>query len=138
MIRKTDIDKELREIVIDHGYPFEKHHYETEDGYINTIHRISGGQGSKASVNYKGDWKPIILYQHGLLDSSAAICCNGKESIPFVLADAGFDVWMNNSRGNNFSREHTLLDPNKDNEYWDFSWQEMAEFDTPAAFKFVL
>ena len=122
MIRKEDINKKLRDIVVDHGYPFEQHHYETEDGYINTIQRISGARGTKASLNNRGDQKPIILYQHGLIDSSAAICCNGKDSIPFVLADQGFDVWMNNSRGNNFSREHALLDPNTDEEYWDFSW----------------
>jgi hypothetical protein len=47
----------------------------------------------------------------------------------FLLADHGFDVWLNNSRGNRFSRHHVYLDPDVDKEFWNFSFQEMAEFD---------
>jgi hypothetical protein len=66
--------------------------------------------------------KPVVIYQHGLLDSAAGFCCNGKDSIPFFLANAGFDVWMNNQRGNRFSKNHVFLNPDKDEEYWDFSF----------------
>ena len=33
---------------------------------------------------------------------------------------------------------HTRLDPDTDKKYWDFSFQEMAEFDLPAVFEYVL
>ena len=40
----------------------------------------------------------------------------------FYFADRGFDVWMNNNRGNRFSRHHVFYDPNVHDDYWDFSF----------------
>jgi len=37
----------------------------------------------------------------------------------FILARAGYDVWMGNNRGNRFSNTHLTL-TTKDKEYWDF------------------
>ena len=41
----------------------------------------------------------------------------------FVLADAGYDVWMGNYRGNIYSRDHVRLNPNSlvDSKFWIYS-----------------
>ena len=127
---KKDKYKKFMEMVIDYGYPIEKHCYTTEDGYINTVFRISGPRGTTAINNSQCDEsKPVVIYQHGLFDSSAGICCDGIDSLAFLLADAGCDLWLNNSRGNRFSRNHKYYDPDVHEQYWNFSFMEMAKFD---------
>lgn len=82
-----------------------------------------------------------MILQHGLLDSCAGWVLNGSYSLAFLLADLGYDIWMNNSRGNRYSRNHTMLDPDKDEHkaiFWDYSFEEMAKYDQPALFKFIL
>lgn len=58
----------------------------------------------------------------------------------YLLAEAGYDVFLGNARGSEPSREHTHLDPNgRDQEkYWSFSWHEMGFFDLPASIDYIL
>lgn len=62
---------------------------------------------------------------------------NDQLSPAFVLARAGYDVWLGNSRGSKYSRNHASLDPDADKEFWQYSWQEMAEHDLPAMIDYV-
>ena len=54
-----------------------------------------------------------------------------------VLANRGYDVWLGNSRGNKHSRKHVKYNPDKDKEYWQFTFQHMAQYDLPAVLKYV-
>ncbi|OVA03063.1 hypothetical protein BVC80_8859g17 [Macleaya cordata] len=48
-----------------------------------------------------------------------------EQSLGFILADQGFDVWVGNVRGTRWSHGHISLSEN-DKEFWDWSWQELA------------
>ena len=56
----------------------------------------------------------------------------------FRLAEQGYDVWLGNFRGNTYSRAHLSLNPDVDNEYWRFTWDEMARHDLPAMLDYVM
>ncbi|KAI9987637.1 hypothetical protein PInf_023681 [Phytophthora infestans] len=82
--------------------------------------------------------KPVVLLQHGLLDSSFTFVNNFRnQSLAFVLADAGYDVWLGNNRGTTWSREH-LTYTDDDDEFWEFSWEDMGKYDLPAEIEYAL
>lgn len=132
-----DTDLTTPEIAVRHGYSAESHTIKTSDGYLLTLHRIPCGRvGCSASGGGKGSGQPVFL-QHGLLSSSADWLLSGPDkALAFILADAGYDVWLGNARGNTYSRKHVSMSSDE-TAFWDFSWHEMALYDIPAEIDFV-
>ncbi|KAI6185324.1 Lipase [Aphelenchoides besseyi] len=91
---------------------------------------------SKEKDDYEQRKKPVIFLQHGLIASSADWVLNlPSQSAGFIFADAGFDVWMGNVRGNFYSTKHVN---ESYTDYWNFTWDEMALYDIPAMIDGVL
>lgn len=46
-------------------------------------------------------------------DGTTWLLDNPDESLGYILADSGFDVWIANTRGTKWSLKHQSLDPTK-------------------------
>ncbi|XP_054785610.1 triacylglycerol lipase 1 [Prosopis cineraria] len=111
-------------LIVPAGYPCSEITIQTEDGYLLALHRISSSRPDNA-----GQRGPPVLLQHGLFMAGDAWFLNTPEqSLGFILADQGFDLWVGNVRGTRWSYGHTSLSE-KDKEFWDWSWQELAMYD---------
>uniref|UniRef100_A0A182FR21 Uncharacterized protein n=2 Tax=Anopheles albimanus TaxID=7167 RepID=A0A182FR21_ANOAL len=116
-----------------YGYPAEEHIVETDDGYLLGVHRCPGSPLSPPAPG-----KPVVLLQHGMLSSSADYILMGPDtSLVYMLADAGYDVWMGNARGNRYSNRHRFRS-NVTQQFWDFSWHEVGSIDIPNMIDYIL
>ncbi|MED6197403.1 hypothetical protein PIB30_056198 [Stylosanthes scabra] len=122
--------------VIVHGYQCQELSVTTEDGYILSVQRIPEGRRAENNSGNGNNKQPVIL-QHGILvDGRTWLLNSPEQNLPLILADNGFDVWIANTRGTTFSRNHTSLDPSQ-SAYWDWTWNELASCDLPAVFDYV-
>ncbi|CAL8103712.1 unnamed protein product [Orchesella dallaii] len=73
-----------------------------------------------------------------MCDSSNWVLNGVNKSLSYLLADACFDVWLGNARGNTYSKRHLRLDPVADKEaFWDFSYHDMGIYDVPANIDYI-
>ncbi|KAH7576679.1 hypothetical protein JRO89_XS01G0130300 [Xanthoceras sorbifolium] len=125
------IDGICKSMVEPQGYICREHTVTTKDGYILSVQRMPKARSGKTAD------KPPVLLQHGLMMDAITWLLNAPDqSLAFILADNGYDVWIANTRGTNYSRGHTSLTPN-DPAYWEWSWDELVAYDLPACVQFV-
>ncbi|XP_054805522.1 triacylglycerol lipase 2-like [Prosopis cineraria] len=121
--------------VIAHGYKCHELKVTTKDGYILSLQRIPEGRAE--ARDHSGTKKQPAIIQHGVLVDGMTWLLNPPEqSLPFILADNGFDVWIANTRGTRYSRQHIYLDPSSP-DFWNWSWDELVSYDLPAVFDYV-
>nr|XP_013811210.1 PREDICTED: lipase member M-like [Apteryx mantelli mantelli] len=116
------------------GYPNEEYEVLTEDSYFLTMNRIPHGKGEAGNT---GPRSPVLIVHGFSLDGGDWVDNLPSTSLAFILADAGYDVWLGNNRGNSWSRRHLNLSTEQE-EFWDFSFHEMAMYDLPAMVDLIL
>ncbi|XP_034994114.1 lipase member M [Zootoca vivipara] len=124
----------IPEIIQYWEYPSEEYTVLTEDGYYLQANRIPHG------INGSGKTGPksvVLLVPGAICEGRCWISNLPSNSLGFVLADAGYDVWIINNRGTSWSRRHQHFSADQE-EFWNFSFHEMAIYDIPATINFIL
>jgi len=135
MLRFDPTHQSPTDLVLPFGYPLETYPAETSDGFVLRLYRIPYGKTN--STKYSKD-KPVVLLHHGVtLASNCFVCLDPVSSMGFYLADAGFDVWMANTRANTYSRGNRYY-RNSENAYWYNSIDELALIDLPTQIDYIL
>ncbi|GBC04496.1 hypothetical protein RclHR1_00570052 [Rhizophagus clarus] len=117
----------------------------TTESHIKSVFNKCGIPLSTIRTNFSRssyltkERKPVVLLYHGLMMCSEIWMCNMEEErqLPFLLANAGYDVWLGNARGNKYSMKHTRFKPNE-SQFWEYSMDEFALFDLPDTIDYIL
>lgn len=85
------------------GYEAEEHVTSTKDGYLLGLHRLAwrkGEEGQKVNYGRNSLKKKVVYLHHGLLMNSEVwvSLTDAKRSLPLVLVERGFDVWVSIAR----------------------------------------
>lgn len=124
----------IRDQVERRGYLYEEHEIVTEDGYILTAFRVPG----KAGETIEGATKQPVIMQHGLCDDGGTWFFNNATlDLSLELVDLGYDIWATNSRGTAYSNKHLNYTVD-DDDFWNFTMNEMGKYDVPANVHYVL
>ncbi|OQR69293.1 lipase member M-like, partial [Tropilaelaps mercedesae] len=116
-------------------YPVKQYSLLTKDGYLLSLVRIPLSRGIPKS--FKTSPGPPILLIHGIISSADDWVLNYPWNSPgFLLSDAGYDIWLLNTRGTPYSKH--LKHHKHSTAYWDYSFDDIGVFDVTAGIDFVL
>ena len=129
-IETDELEYYYKDYIKSQGYKLEEHEVITEDRYILNLWHIV--------KNLSFDKNKVIFIQPGFMCSSWVFFQLGKNSLPFLLIEKGYDVWISNNRGTLFSMEHISKNSEELNgDYWDFSMDENVIYDLPANIDYI-
>ncbi|KAF7362150.1 Triacylglycerol lipase [Mycena venus] len=131
--------RDFGELCSIYGYTPEEHVVLTKDGYLLGLHRLPSKKGQQKASPGTSTGNPVVYLHHGLLMNSEVWVCltSAERSLPFVLVEAGFDVWLGNNRGNKYSKKSIHHGPNS-SKFWDFSIDDFAWHDIPDSIHYIL
>ena len=78
-----------------------------------------------------------LILQHGLLDGAFTWLILGQDSLSKKLREEGYIVYLPYIRDTQFSRSHLDYDSSLNSEYWEFSFDEIAQYDLPVVINYI-
>ena len=93
------------------GVTWETVKVKTEDGWNLTLWHLTGNANGPYKVT-----KPSVLMQHGMGGQALVWTYlmetkSTEKQMAYQLAEDGWDVWLANNRGAQYSQEHDWLNP---------------------------
>jgi pimeloyl-ACP methyl ester carboxylesterase len=125
-----DVRATIETLVEENGFGISNFTAVTKDHCDLTVFHIT----SPRVPSTKG---PVFVL-HGVLDSADTWVLNSAEqSLAFILAEDGYEVFLGNSRGSKYATGITTHRPHSA-KYWEWSWDDMAKFDMSAQVDAIL
>ncbi|RCK64147.1 putative lipase C16A3.12c [Candida viswanathii] len=126
--------RDINEIVEASGYKVREHVVTTRDGYLLVIHKLENPN----SILNRANSSKVVYFHHGLMTNSELFVLGSTKlkTLPYLLVDLGYEVWLGNNRGNKYSRKHLKLAAS-DPKFWDFSLDEFAYYDIPDSLTYI-
>ena len=130
------LDKHFEEMKKKYNFEYAFYKTRTADNYyLNTIRIMRKGETKEDVID-----RPPVLFMHGLIQSSESWIMeteNGNTPLAIQALEAGYDVWLGNSRGTRFSNEHAFYEIDTD-DYWNFEWSQMGLYDLDSIITLIL
>ncbi|XP_045469590.1 lipase member K-like [Harmonia axyridis] len=104
---------------------YDVHEIPTDDGYFVTTFRIP-----------RDNSKGAILFRHPAITDSICWIGFGRESIGYYFWKNGYEIWLTNTRGTDFSTKHVNLTID-DYSFWNFSFHDIAIYDLRASLNYI-
>ena len=118
-------------LIVKYGFDYEEHEVMTDDKYLLKVYRIKNKHLSAEA--------PVAFMQHGMFSHCETFVMNAERSPAFVLAHAGFDVWLGNNRGDPYSERNLEIDQiHEPNKFYNYSFVDFGQYDAPAQINYVL
>lgn len=132
----------------------------TPKGYLLTVYHIINPLADPATLN-----RYPVLYGHGIFFDSMSMISRSEHavprkpllgrptinhfnisnnsddhSLPFMLSNNNFDVWMFDGHGTNTLNTNwsVMIDPKESQQFWNFSLDDQSLYDLPFLMDFVL
>ena len=130
-INKDELNYYYKDYIKSFGYDFEEHKVTTEDGYILNLWHL-------VPKNPPVPIDKVAFIQHGFTCTPWVFFQLKEKSLPFLLSQSRYDIWLGNSRGTLFALDHVSKDHTDANgDYWDYSLDDLAAIDLPTSIDYV-
>ena len=112
------------------GHKLEKNEVITKDGYILSLWHLI--------PNFVVNINKVIYLQCGFANSGLCYFYLEDKSLPYLLQERGYDVWIGNNRGSEPCLKHISKDSSKSTgDFWDFSMDDFIKYDIISEINYI-